>query len=174
MLACNKLCRGEFSNSARVTSFLSTASRFQVVIVHIMGSANLPSNYAGRNPVACQESNCQVCTFASEPWDINCPHPVSKRRDRWHSVYANHKLSFMGWHTTRFSWLTMCTRPQHKATSIPDVKWYLQVATIAPDGLLVVKENSPFPRCVDCIIAPKQILLGLLTALLIKFHHPST
>ena len=63
VLAYNKLCRGEFSNSVRVTSFLSTASRYQVVIGHIAGSANLPSDYASRNPVACQDSNCQVCTF---------------------------------------------------------------------------------------------------------------
>ena len=66
VLAYNKLCRGEFSNSARVTSFLSTASRYQVVVGHIAGSANLPSDYASRNPVACQDSNCQVCSFVSD------------------------------------------------------------------------------------------------------------
>ena len=66
VLAYNKLCRGEFSNSMRVTSFLSTASWYQVVIGHIAGSANLPSDYASRHPVACQDSNCQVCTFVSD------------------------------------------------------------------------------------------------------------
>ena len=180
VLAYNKLCRGEFSNSARVTSFLSTASRYQVVVGHIAGSANLPSDYASRNPVACQDSNFLVCSFVSDletsvvrtlsVTDVtdgavsmpftNRPARVDTQRDcpDLRRVHAHLKQG---------------TRPQRKATSIPDVKQYLQVATIALDGLLVVKETSPFHRCIDRIIVPKQVLLGLLTALHIKFSHPS-
>jgi hypothetical protein len=47
--AYNKLCRGEFSSSARVATFLATASRFQVSIRHLAGSANIPSDFASRN-----------------------------------------------------------------------------------------------------------------------------
>ena len=180
VLAYNKLCRGEFSSSVRVTSPLSTA-RYQVVIGQIAGSANLPSDYASHNPVACQDSNCQVCTFVSDletsvvrilsVTDVtngtvsmpftNCPAWVVTQDDcpDLRRVHAHLKQG---------------TRLQRKATSIPHVKRYLQVATIAPDGLLVVKETSPFQRCIDCIIVPKQVLLGLPTALHIKFHHTST
>ncbi|PFX16773.1 hypothetical protein AWC38_SpisGene18921 [Stylophora pistillata] len=43
--AVEKLCRGEFSASPRVTSFLTTVSRFQVTLQHLAGSANLPPDF---------------------------------------------------------------------------------------------------------------------------------
>ena len=62
--------------------------------------------------------------------------------------------------TTRSAWLAMqpecsdlsrtCahlrqgTRPSRKATNIKDIKRYLNVATKANDGLLVVKRNDPY------------------------------
>ncbi|KAJ8396457.1 hypothetical protein AAFF_G00017630 [Aldrovandia affinis] len=61
--AFEKLCRGEFSASPRVTSFLSTASRFQVLIRHVAGAAILPSDFASRNAPECESPTCQVCTF---------------------------------------------------------------------------------------------------------------
>ena len=44
-----KLCRGEFSNSPRVATYLSTVSRYQVRIQHLSGSANTPADFASRN-----------------------------------------------------------------------------------------------------------------------------
>ena len=180
VLAYNELCRGEFSNSARVTSFLSTASRYQVVVGHIAGSTNLPSDYASRNPVACQDSNCQICSFVSDlETSVVRTLSVTDVTDGAVSMPFTNRPAWVD--TQRdcpdlrrvHAHLKQGTRPQRKATSIPDVKRYLQVATIAPDGLLVVKEASPFHRCIDRIIIPKQVLLGLLTALHIKFSHPS-
>ena len=55
-----------------------------------------------------------------------------------------------------------------------DVKRYLNVATIAKDGLLVVKRDEPFTRSRECIIVPRQVLDGLLTALHIQLSHPSS
>ena len=49
----DKLRRGEFSESPRVTSFLSTASRYQVDLQHLADSANIPSDFAGRNAAEC-------------------------------------------------------------------------------------------------------------------------
>lgn len=51
--AFEKLCRGEFSASPRVNSFLSTASRFQVLIRHVAGAATLPTDFANRNAPDC-------------------------------------------------------------------------------------------------------------------------
>ena len=64
--AYDKLRRGEFSASARVTSFLSIASRFHVNIGHISGAANLPSDYTSRHPPECPDRGCQVCKFVDE------------------------------------------------------------------------------------------------------------
>jgi len=54
------------------------------------------------------------------------------------------------------------------------VKRYLNVATVASDGLLVVKRNEPFVPVRECIIIPRQALDGLLTALHIQLSHPTS
>ncbi|CAC5394097.1 unnamed protein product [Mytilus coruscus] len=61
--AFEKLCRGEFSSSPRVSTFLSTVSRFQVSIRHISGLAKLPSDYSSRNAPDCNNPACQICNF---------------------------------------------------------------------------------------------------------------
>ena len=64
--AYDKLKRGEFSASSRVTAFLSTVSCYSVHIHHIAGVENLPSDYASRNPKECLDSSCQICKFIVE------------------------------------------------------------------------------------------------------------
>lgn len=65
------------------------------------------------------------------------------------------------------------TRPYKKLTNIPDVKRYLNIATLVRDGLLVVKKQLPFTPFQECIVVSRQILDGLLTLLHIKLNHPS-
>ena len=54
-----------------------------------------------------------------------------------------------------------------------DVKRYLNVATIAKDGLFVVHRQTPLSSSNDLIIVPRTVLDGLVTALHIKLDHPS-
>ena len=61
--AYEQLCRGEFSTSPRVSTFLSAVSRFQASVRHLAGSANTPSDFASRNAPDCLEPTCQICTF---------------------------------------------------------------------------------------------------------------
>jgi hypothetical protein len=70
--AFEKLCRGEFSASPRVSTFLSTVSRYQASIRHLAGSANLPSDFASRNAPECSEPTCQI-------WAIPCQHGHEKK-----------------------------------------------------------------------------------------------
>ena len=65
------------------------------------------------------------------------------------------------------------TRPSTKATNINDVKRYLSVASIARDGMLVVRRNDPLVPSTELIIVPRSVLHGLGTALHIKLDHPS-
>ena len=67
--AIEKLCRGQFSASPRVTSFLSTVSRYQVTVQHVKGSANIPSDFSSRNAPDCNEPNCQICSFIIQTED---------------------------------------------------------------------------------------------------------
>ena len=69
--------------------------------------------------------------------------------------------------------LTQGTRPSKKDTNIHDVKWYISVATIANDGLLVIHKSDPLAESRDLIIVPRAVLSGLITALHIKLDHPS-
>ena len=55
-----------------------------------------------------------------------------------------------------------------------DVKRYLNVTTIAKDGLLVVKLNEPLAPTRERMVFPRQVLEGLLTALHIQLSHPSS
>lgn len=64
-----KLCRGEFSSSPRVTTFLSVVSRYQVTVSHLSGRANILSDFASRNAPLCIEPNCQICCFISRTED---------------------------------------------------------------------------------------------------------
>ena len=61
--ALDKLARGEFSASPRVTSFLSTACRFQLTIQHLAGTPKLPSDFASCNAPACRTPLCQILSF---------------------------------------------------------------------------------------------------------------
>ena len=65
------------------------------------------------------------------------------------------------------------TRPSKKLTNVRDVKRYLNVASIAKDGLLVVKRNTPFAPEQESIIVPRPVLDGFITALHIRLDHPS-
>jgi hypothetical protein len=66
------------------------------------------------------------------------------------------------------------TRPSKKCTKENDTKRYLRVATLARDGLLVVKgHGGPFSPTEDRILIPREIVPGLLTAIHIKTDHPT-
>ena len=64
------------------------------------------------------------------------------------------------------------TRPSKKDTKIKDVKRYLNVASIAKDGLTwVVKRILPLQPVLECIIVPRDIISGLLTAMHLTLEH---
>ena len=176
--AIDKLCRGEFSASPRVTSFLSIASRYQISIRHLAGSSNIPSDFASRNATECVNPQCQICSFIIQ-MEESVVRNVKDKLDNMN------RLPF----TTRSAWkeiqndcpdlrrthahLTQGTRPSKKLTNIKDVKRYLNNVTIAKDGLLVVRRHDPLAPSSELIVVPRQILDGLVTALHIKLDHPT-
>ena len=175
--AISKLYRGEFSASPRITSFLSIVSRYQVSVRHLAGVANLPSDFGSRNAQECPEASCQVCQFLQElessvvrfTSSADSTHPIAyASRSAWLSVQQTcSDLRRVHAH------LSQGTRPSKKDTNIKDVKRYLNIATIASDGLLVVKSNQPFITGSEQIIVPRNVADGLLTALHLKYDHPS-
>ncbi|KAK3090592.1 hypothetical protein FSP39_012951 [Pinctada imbricata] len=178
--AVEKLRRGEFSASPRVTSFLSTASRYQVNLLHLAGSANVPSDFASRNAADCDNPSCQVCNFIVQMEDS-----VVRSASQYQSQHEAQTLPF----TTRSAWyniqsecpdlrrvhahLKQGTRPSRKLTNIRDIKRYLNVAKIAKDGLLVAHRQDPLGPLNELIIVPRNVLDGLLTATHIRMDHPT-
>ena len=67
---------------------------------------------------------------------------------------------------------TSRVRDLPKNSNIKDVKRYLQVASVADDGLLV-RRHEPLSPSRECIIVPCQALDGILTTLHIQLSHPS-
>lgn len=178
--AIEKLYRGEFSASPRLTSFLSLVSRYNLNIRHLAGSANIPSDFASRNAPDCTEPHCQICSFIIETEDSVV-----------RSVQVNdilNNLSNLPF-TTRSAWLDIqseCpdlrrthahlkqgTRPSKKITNIKDVKRYLNVVSIAKDNLLVVPKNDPLTPYNELIVVPRSVIDGLVTALHLKLNHPT-
>ena len=178
--AIDKLCRSEFSSSPRITSFLSIVSRYQVSVRHLAGSANVPSDFASRNAPACTEPNCQMCTFIAMSEES-----VVRASTVKDILSGDTRLPFTSrsaWKTTQSecpdlrrvkAHLQQGTRPSKKVTDAKDIKRYLNIATISSDGLIVVKRNEPLAITRECIVVPRQVLEGLLTALHLKLDHPT-
>ncbi|KAK3719574.1 hypothetical protein QZH41_006796 [Actinostola sp. cb2023] len=178
--AFEKLCRGEFSVSPRVSTFLSTVSRYQATVQHVAGAAILPSDLASRDAPDCNDMSCQVCSFIKQTEDSVIGHLSVED-----VLKGTSKLPF----TSRAAWqsiqaecadlrrthahLTQGIRPSKKLTNIKDIKRYSSIATIASDGLLIVQGNEPLSPPRQRIVVPRQVLEGLLTALHIKLEHPS-
>ena len=96
--AYEKLCRGEFSVSPRVSSFLSVVSRYQASVRHVSGAAILASDFASRNAAACENKTCQVCSFISRTRDS-----VVRAVSGQDILQGNVRLSF----TSRPGWVAV-------------------------------------------------------------------
>ena len=178
--AYQKLARGEFSASPRVTTFLSTISRFGLSVLHLAGSDNIPSDFASRNAADCTDPSCQVCSFVSSLEEA--PVRQISAQDVMSGIARMPFLSRQTWLQTQQdcsdlrrtkAHLGQGTRPSKKQTKIRDVKRYLQVTSLARDGLLVVKRPEPFAPSRECIVVPRSAVPGLLQAIHLKLAHPT-
>ena len=177
--AIEKLWRSEFSASPRVTSFLSTVSRYQINVRHLNGLVNIPSDFASRNASECTEPRCQICSFITQLEDsvVRSVH-VQDILDKQTRLPFTRRSAWLAIQTDcpdlrrKHAHLKQGTRPPKKTTNIKDVKRYLSVASIARYGMLVVR-NDPLVHSAELIIVPRSVLHGLVTALNIKLDHPS-
>ena len=178
--AYHKLSRGEFSASSQITTFLTAVSRYRVSIRHLSGAANTPLYFTCRNAEPCTAVNCQICNYIAHMED-SVVHGVSVQ-DVLSGITKLPYSNRSAWCETQsecldlrrtHAHLSQGTRPSKKATNIKDIKRYLQVATITSDGLIVVRKTDPFSPVRECVIVPRSVFPGLVTALHIKLNHPS-
>ncbi|CAH1266400.1 B4GALNT2 [Branchiostoma lanceolatum] len=178
--AVEKLRRGEFSYSPRVSTFLAAVSQFPITVKHISGKYNLSTDFASRHPLDCADSHCQICSFvhalSEEPVvntatvspDTDLNNPIYTSRSAWSTIQSSCPSL-----RRVFAHLKQGTRPSKKETHIPDIKSYLAKATITTDGLLVVPNRDMFGMTRDRIIVPRNVVHGLTTAIHLKLGHPS-
>ena len=179
--AYQKLLRGQFSSNARLSTYLSSVSRHHVIIQHLSGNSNIPSDFASRNPVECSDPKCQICNFSR-----SIDESVVRGLTVQDVIEGRQQLPF----TSRKAWLLtqsecrdlrrtrahllQVTRPPKKDNTIRSVKRYLNKVDISADGLLIVRSNDKLAPLKETIVVPEAVLPGLLTALHLRLNHPST
>ena len=145
--AHDRLRNGYFSASARISTFLSTLSTYNVTVEHVRGTCNKSSDYSSRNPQECLDKECQICKFVHEQTTATVRSTVSDillgalkmpftNQVAWKS--AQHECKTL---RRVYAHLTQGTRPAKKARNLRDLRRYLQIATVDDRGLLIVKRS---------------------------------
>ena len=178
--AYQKLSRGEFSMSPRVTTYLSTLSHYNIDVKHIAGVKNTVSDFASRNPIDCG-GECQLCAFIES---------LEESVIRGVTVEEILSGAFSVPYTNRAAWRSLqqsCDDLKKvvsklKSGSNPsresgDVRKYLtarvKLSSRPADELLIVPSTEPLQPSRQRIVVPRGIVDGLLTALHLKLSHPS-
>ena len=180
VLAYRRLCQGQFSASARVSTFLSCLSSHNVIVCHIAGIANPSSDFSSRHPQQCDDNSCEICKFVQQTADsvVNAV-AVSD------IIAGNAQLPFLNrnaWKAAQqncpdmrraFAHLTQGTRPSRKARHLKHVKKYLSVATVDENGLIIVRKQDSFFHQRSLIVVPFNIMPGIITAMHLYLKHPT-
>ena len=176
--AYQKLCKGQFSASSRVSTFLSTLSTNNVSVQHISGEKNTTSDFGSRHPQSCPDQSCQICTFVNDMSE-SVVSSVSTS-DVLSGTAKMPYLNATAWKSVQHdcqtlrrthAHLTQGTRPTKKVKDMRDLRRFLQVASVDNNGLLVVKKSDPFVAQRNLIVVPSAILPGLVTAMHLYFDH---
>jgi len=128
----------------------------------------------------CDTQMCQVCQFIFEISDcairsVTVTDILSGKHPMPFTSRASWKKSQQDCPSQRrvFAHLSQGMRPTKKNTKIKDIKRYICVVILGRDGLLIVKQTTPFNRCSELTVIPQGVVSGLLTALHLRLHHPS-
>ena len=177
--AFQRLCKGEFSASARVSTFLSTLSSYPVVVAHLPGKANFSSDYSSRHPVECNAEGCQICKFVELTANSVVVNAITVT-DILSGVAPMPYLNKAAWRSAQhacvdlrrvYAHLVHGTRPPKKAKNLANIRRYLNVASVDDHGLIIVHKNEPGVPRRSLIVVPIDVLPGIITALHLTLKH---
>lgn len=180
--AVKKLIRGEFSASARLSTFLSSVSRYNADVVHIPGKMNLVSDHASRHPLKCEDpGNCAVCKFAAETMNsvVNAVSVEEVLEGKTSLPWINRRA----WGEVQEQCSTLRkvkffkrkgSTPRKKSKNLRKVRQYISAGTIvAHDNILINPMVTPLGPVRERIVVPEQVLHGLVTIMHLRLSHPT-
>ena len=180
--AVNKLNKGHFSTSARLSTFLSSVSRYNAIISHIPGNLNVISDYASRHPLECTSPlDCSICKFVADTMnsvvsqvsveDIvtgKVSMPWTNRRT-WRELQDEcdilRKVKFF---------VSRGTTPNKKSKNLRPVRRHLSAGVIlSHDNVLISPLTPPLGPVYERIVVPQNVIHGLINIMHLKLNHPS-
>ena len=180
--AVNKLNKGHFSTSARLSTFLSSVSRYNAIISHIPGSMNVISDYASRHPLECNSpTECSICKFVAETMNsvisyVTVEDIISGKanmpwtnRKTWGELQDQcdilRKVKFFS---------SNGTNPNKKSKNMRPVRRHLSAGVIlSHDNVLINPVTSPLGPVRERIVVPEKIIHGLVNIMHLRLNHPS-
>jgi hypothetical protein len=144
---------GKYSASSRINKFITNVNKVKLEVAHISGKAKLNSvgDLQSRQPSTCSSEVCTICNFVRD--EMEAVLDPAARNAAVHMQQQDNAL------TNRQAWLaaqmncavcreayrcmTTGKTPSNKVGKAhSDVRRYNREATVARDGLLVVKEKA--------------------------------
>ena len=178
--AYEKLSKGGFSLSPRISSFLMNLNAHNVAIEHVKGSSIKMTDFSSRNPVLCTDSSCQVCQFINEKVDLAVA--AVSFEDVENGTVKMPFYNTPAWKQAQrsdpdlkrcYAQLKEGTRPGKKERNLRLLRRYFQIASISDSGLLVYRKSNPYGPDFNLIIVPKDLAKGLISALHLQLKHPT-
>ena len=178
--AFEKMSKGGFSLSPRISSFLLNLNAINVSIHHTAGANIKLTDFSSRNPIQCQDSSCQVCRFIKDHMDIAVHQITAEEVEK-----GDIKMPFYNkasWKIAQqsdqdlnrvYAQLKSGTRPGRKERDIKAVRRYFQVASISTDGVLIHRRKNLYGSDFELIIIPQNLAPGLISALHLHLCHPT-
>ena len=178
--AFEKLSKGGFSLSPRISSFLMNLNAHNIAIEHVKGSSIKMTDFASRNPVACPDQNCQVCKFVCDQVELAVTAVTIEEIEKGAAKMPFYNIS--AWKQAQkrdpdlkrcYAQITEGTRPGKKEKNLRVLRRYFQIATISESGLLIHRKTNPYGPDFELIIVPKELASGLISALHLQLGHPT-
>ena len=191
VLAWKRSCRGAFSSSARISTFLVGLSSLPIELRHKAGKQMHTSDYASRHPQTCSFQRCQICSFVKE-WENIGDSASDIRTVSFDDVKTGRSIMPL---TQKSAWKNIQKRdPIHiklldliNTQQLPETKktngihtklkllhnqYTLGKLFVDKEGLVMIKNpEGEFNGAV--ISVPPALFPGVVSALHLQLDHPS-
>ena len=181
--AAKKIAKGHFSLSPKIQTFLNNLSRINYDIQHIAGKSghNAASDYQSRSSSSSSSELCQICSYVNSKMDtiidvkLNTISEHSANmpflnRMTWKHIQEKDRAC-----STAKTCITTGQQPSKKSgKQNTEIRRFVEKASIATDGLLVVKQSIHLSTTKqERIVIPAAFTQSLVSQLHIVHNHPT-